>query len=212
MDETTASLIIAAVWTVGLAVWMVSLMRVFAARRAGDSARPVVLVPPTRFRGEASAVQREVGRALADTAPVVFGVTVSATPLGHDVEFSTAGTGPGSAGLGGVRGRFRIAAAGKEEVDVSCEVDFAEVDRRAARWTLTMVVGVGAPVVFLLPLLLMKFVAGSESAAVRGQALQVLQMVHVLWPPFLILYLLRQRPRRFAQALARSVVEKLRWR
>jgi hypothetical protein len=56
--------------------------------------------------------------------------------------------------------------------------------------------GFGAYILILMPLAiggvalaLWHFVAASDSAAVRWQSLQVLQISHVLWPPFLIYFL-----------------------
>ena len=46
--------------------------------------------------------------------------------------------------------------------------------------------GYGGLVIVLVPLLLWMYVVRSEDENVRGQVFQTLQMVHGVWPPFLV--------------------------
>jgi len=75
----------------------------------------------------------------------------------------------------------------------------AEVDD--SKYTRRFLLGLGAYVLILMPVVIggaavamWHFVAPSERPAIRWQSLQILQISHVLWPPFLI-YALWNRPR-----------------
>jgi hypothetical protein len=72
------------------------------------------------------------------------------------------------------------------EADI--ESNLSALDRRFARWvTLFLVV---IPVVIAAgAALLLSVVVPAHLPAVRWQALQILQIMHVLWPPFLIVFL-----------------------
>jgi hypothetical protein len=66
------------------------------------------------------------------------------------------------------------------------EIDDATYNRRFA-------MGMGAFVLLLMPAViagvagaLWHYVAASDTPSVRSQSLQIMQIVHVLWPPFLI--------------------------
>jgi hypothetical protein len=72
---------------------------------------------------------------------------------------------------------------------MTAEIDDAAFNRRFA-------LGLGAFVLILMPAvvagvpwLLWNYVATSDAPGVRWQSLQVLQIVHVLWPPFLIYFM-----------------------
>jgi hypothetical protein len=69
--------------------------------------------------------------------------------------------------------------------------DLQRLDRRFRRLLGLFVVLIPL-VVAGVALLLMRLVVPSELPAVRWQALQVAQIVHVLWPPFLVLFLHRR--------------------
>jgi hypothetical protein len=68
------------------------------------------------------------------------------------------------------------------------ESDLAPLDRRFARWVGAFLFVIPA-VVAGLALLLLHLAVPSTLPAIRGQSLQILQIAHVLWPPFLITFL-----------------------
>ena len=84
--------------------------------------------------------------------------------------------------------KLRRAMTGTE---ARIETDLARLDRRFRRGV-GLFVALIPPVVAGIALLLMRLVVPSELPTVRWQALQVAQVVHVLWPPFLLLFLHRR--------------------
>jgi hypothetical protein len=68
-----------------------------------------------------------------------------------------------------------------------------------------IVVGLGALVVVGLHLALRTYVLPSPHEAVRAQVIQMVQAVHVLWPPFLIAGLARLLHRHLGQEVERMV-------
>lgn len=83
--------------------------------------------------------------------------------------------------------------------------------RRSAVIALAIALGVGLPVVALITLLLVRFVVGSADPGVRWQVLQVLQVVHVLWPPWLLLWV-GGRYQRVVEGLLAQAVDRVRFR
>lgn len=80
---------------------------------------------------------------------------------------------------------------GMNGTEATLETDPTRLDRRFRRLLAIFVVLIPLVVAGVV-LLLMRLVVPSELPAVRWQALQVAQIVHVLWPPFLILFLHRR--------------------
>ena len=75
--------------------------------------------------------------------------------------------------------------------EATIETDLRRLDRRFRRLLGIFLVLIPLVVAGVV-LLLMRLAVPSELPAVRWQALQVAQIVHVLWPPFLILFLHRR--------------------
>jgi len=59
--------------------------------------------------------------------------------------------------------------------------------QRVRRVSLGIIVGLGLPVMLAVGLIVWLFVIPSEEPAVRWQVLQCLQIVHALWPPFMVI-------------------------
>lgn len=68
-----------------------------------------------------------------------------------------------------------------------------------------VVVALGALVTIGLYLVLREFVLPSESPGVRGQVFQMVQAVHVLWPPFLLAGFARRSRRLVGEEVRRAV-------
>ncbi len=84
------------------------------------------------------------------------------------------------------------ADAGTQSFRVRYELD---VSAAVGRWTarlLLFVVLVELPAVILVPLALGWFCVGDPNPAIRYQVFQAAQIAHVLWPPFLFLYLMKR--------------------
>lgn len=91
-------------------------------------------------------------------------------------------------------------------VALKTDIDFTKL-ARICRWIMAAFVFVLQPVVVIgVTWLLFAFVVPSERGAVRWQALQILQISHVLWPPFLIYYLYRRFRREITANIAHLAV------
>jgi hypothetical protein len=88
-------------------------------------------------------------------------------------------------------------------VEAVIETDLAPLDRRFTRWV-GLFVALIPLVVAGLALLLLRLAVPAELAPVRWQSVQIAQVVHVLWPPFLLLFL-HQRMRKALLGAASDV-------
>ena len=57
--------------------------------------------------------------------------------------------------------------------------------------SLSLILGLGLPAILIVGGVIWYFVVNSPNPSVRWQVLQLLQLVHVIWPPFLVLYFYR---------------------
>jgi hypothetical protein len=74
---------------------------------------------------------------------------------------------------------------------VSYVLGFDRLARRVKIVTLSIILGIGLPVLVIVGGLIWYFVLPSPNPAVQWQVFQTLQIAHALWPPFLILGLYR---------------------
>jgi hypothetical protein len=70
---------------------------------------------------------------------------------------------------------------------VSYVLGFDRLARRVKLVTLSIILGIGLPVLLIVGGLIRYFVLPSQNPAVQWQVLQTLQIAHALWPPFLFL-------------------------
>ena len=84
--------------------------------------------------------------------------------------------------------------------DISYTLDLGRTRRKFAAISLCINI-LGFAAVTVLPYMLYTRIASSENPNVRQQALQVMQMVHPLWPPFLIMGIYRSLERSIARYL-----------
>jgi hypothetical protein len=78
--------------------------------------------------------------------------------------------------------------ASQGTVDVNYRLGFARLVRRLRKIALGVILCVGLPILCIVGAVIWHFVIPSQNPAVRWQVLQTFQIVHVLWPPFLIVY------------------------
>jgi hypothetical protein len=76
---------------------------------------------------------------------------------------------------------------GHDTTRVSYVLGFDRLARRVKIVTLSIILGVGLPVLVIVGGLIWHFVLPSQNQAVQWQVFQTLQIAHVLWPPFLFL-------------------------
>lgn len=101
-----------------------------------------------------------------------------------------------------VHATFSLSAREPQKTTVIVHHDRGAV-RRAAAVSRALSVYLGLPVVVILTAVLLRFVVHAEQPAVRAQAFQIMQAVHVLWPPFLVQYLGKRNQRLADEALLR---------
>lgn len=83
---------------------------------------------------------------------------------------------------------FQFVSQGENRVLVTYQIGFKRLRRQLRRTALILILGVGLPVISILGSLIWLLVVSHPNPFVRWQVLQSLQAVHVLWPPFLVIY------------------------
>lgn len=199
MDEQTARIIVYAITAVAILVWLAGLQTLASALRA----RRTINESFGRFAiedvqsGDQIVGEVEVDGAPADLSakaasvlvrnlvPILRNVSVLHQDAGH-LEFNYRGseTGPSQ------RGRLQFAGRPGNRT----QIDYAvEVPRNLGLlWAGFIVQAVGLLIVIALFVVMQQFVVPSPDPAIRWQVLQMLQVAHPLWPPFLLAYLYRQ--------------------
>ena len=89
-------------------------------------------------------------------------------------------------------------------VRVDASADVTRLARIFERIMFVIVFPVALLALIVIPSVIWRFVVPSENPAVQWQSVQILQIVHVLWPPFLIYFLYRSR-RRSVEVLAENL-------
>ncbi|QDU56432.1 hypothetical protein [Aeoliella mucimassa] len=80
---------------------------------------------------------------------------------------------------------FTFATTRSNQVEVTYQLDFTNFARRQRTIALALILGLGLPVLALAGLLIWNLVIFNPQPGARWQVMQTLQIVHVLWPPFL---------------------------
>jgi hypothetical protein len=202
MDEQLARLIVVALTAVGAVAWLTALAVTLRAR--GD--RPPVglgealpfeidkspaasaIVGSIEVDGQAQELAAKLTEQLARTGLLPIGLIKILKSDQKEVVFEPAGTTSFfSAGFG--RGRFRFSGLGPRT-----QIDYAvETTSRTFLTTLSGVfLALGLAALIIVPWLQFQYVIPSPDPTVRAQALQTVQMIHFLWPPFLFAFVARQ--------------------
>lgn len=199
MDEQTAKAILYGITAISVIVWLAGLQALAWARRA----RRTMNEELGRFAiEEIQSGDQLVGEVEVDGAPAdlsakaasvlvrnLVGVLRNVSVLEQDpahIEFNYRGseTGPPQ------RGRLRFSARTLNRAQIAYAV---EIPRNLGLlWAGFAVQAVGLLVVIGLFIVMQEFVVSSPDPAIRWQVLQMFQVVHPLWPPFLLAYLYRQ--------------------
>jgi hypothetical protein len=205
----------AVVWLAGLAV-MARATRELRARAQDAAARFDIeersaagtLVGEGEVDGRPEELSDKLAGLLARDGMPPFGpVKIVACDRGELV-FESAGPGAGAPGMmaGGVRsGRFRFSPVGsRTRIEYAIEAPSGRV-LIAMGW-LFVVLGLAALAAGCW--IMFAYVIPSPNPGVRGQALQMVQVCHFLWPPFLFAALSRQ-PARMIQARVSAMIHNL---
>jgi hypothetical protein len=220
MDEETAKTVVIAITAVGAVAWLAGLVVMLRASRervarANESAEQYTLEGPSppgtiigsaEISGSSEALSTKLAERLARDGLGSFGPVkiLSSTP--KEVIFEAAGTNLGSAGYSGSgfrRGNVRFGGFGSRT-----RVDYAvEISPRGVLLALGWVaLALGLIALVVTPWLQFTYVL--PNANLRTQAIQTVQMVHFLWPPFLFAFLSGQ-PRRIVRAQMEALVNNL---
>jgi hypothetical protein len=81
----------------------------------------------------------------------------------------------------------RVTSVGPARSQVAYELDARPLQRRLGKVGLVVVFAAGLPTLLIVGALIWYLVLPSRMLAVRWQVCQTLQVVHALWPPFMVL-------------------------
>jgi hypothetical protein len=169
MDEQTAKIIIVAGFAVGFVVWLAALQLY---RRMADA--PHVERLEAKLSGVSPA---EAIRSMVDGALPAGGQAKLSRPRENALHISQSG----------VEMDLTASHAGGQTLVVA-EIDDSTLRRRFQIPLAILVTLVMPLVVAGVPVALWYFAAPDARPPVRWQCLQVLQISHVLWPPFLVYF------------------------
>lgn len=104
--------------------------------------------------------------------------------------------------------KFDLRDSGNGQVSVEYRLGFERLRHLLKRVALGLILGLGLPVMGIIASVIWFFVVHSNTPAVRWQVLQSLHVIHVLWPPFLIMWFYsagRRHCRTYVANLLRSL-------
>jgi hypothetical protein len=167
MDESTASLVVVVGTAAGALLWILGLLCYRRMLRG-----PVELTRRTRVAGRAAdQVMKGFLRAVATQFPIV---ERSDNRVAFRLPFALVG--------------IRFDRDGND-VSVILAATLSR-SRRLLLWIMAVLVCFLAPGTLIgLSWALLTFAAPSEQPGVRGQVFQIVQAIHVLWPPFLLVFI-----------------------
>jgi hypothetical protein len=204
MDQQTATLIFFAIMAVGFLVWLWSLQKALALGRrkveidwrmlpeeqakAGD-----VETGARTVRGEPEALSQALARSLTQLGAGGFAPLFEITERTAN-RIALKKTGPlvcnQPAGMWFSEAEINFDYLGNDTTRVSYVLGFDRLVKRVRAIVLSIILGIGLPIMIIVGALIWILVLPSPAPAVRWQVLQTMQIAHALWPPFLFLGLL----------------------
>jgi hypothetical protein len=198
MDPEVARVVLAVITAAGAVVWLAGLGFLLAssrARQGGTRHDPAELAlagespegwlsGSAEVAGQASALVSRAAAVLAQGSPS-FGQLMILEKADDHVRFERAGVGVGKppAGQWFRRGELRFMPLGSGRTRVEWAVEPAAM--RGLLWLGGLFQAAGLAALVLGAWAVYTFLASSHDPAARWQTLQMLQVVHFLWPPFL---------------------------
>jgi hypothetical protein len=220
MNSDTASLIFVSIMATGVAVWLWSLIRALRLGLApGHADRFTADGAPAwdtetgelAIRGERASLSKALVRSLRQPNVGMFGAQFRVTEQSSE-RLSLEKTGPlicnQPAGLYFSEAELSFVTIGDGKVRVSYRLGYARLVRLFRKISLCIIFGAGLPTILIVGLILWFLVVRNENPTIRWQVFQTFQIVHVLWPPFLFMWLYslgRRRSRIFMENLIASV-------
>jgi hypothetical protein len=187
------------IWGTGVVFWALALRRSlaylsptevrewFASDLAGDPQRsdPAARRGAVEAGGRPEALCEEVARRLTGDLGGTFVVREE-----RDTLVSTNTLPPAFSQFGWAnvsRAVVRVTSAGLARSLATYELDARPLRRRLGRVALVVALAAGLPTLVAVGALIWWLVLPSQVPAVRWQVFQTFQIVHALWPPFLVL-------------------------
>ncbi len=217
MTVALARAVFFVIWGAGVVAWALGLRRSLSLLQQPlgsqdwggggdfeDESDPGSFTGELEVEGRPSAVQQEVEGRLPEVLGPYFALRRSAMGLelrnGRPPTFSQVGWSNVS------QARLAFRSAGLARTCVSYECDVKELRRKLGRIALTVVLAAGVPTLVVVGALIWLLVVPNESPAARWQVFQTAQVVHALWPPFMIVGKLKANVREVESSL-RALVE-----
>jgi hypothetical protein len=196
MSSETAQIVLAAIAGIGFIAWLAGLQFLFSSARVGrndtaatgDFSEPPPdnwMVGSAEVDGQPAVLAKKAAALLVKQAPGPFGPIKIMEASDNRLAFERVG--PAAGNMQGQwlrRGEMRFTAIDGKRT----RIDYA-IERSPLRWLLWLgglflVLGLIALVVGAW--LIATLVVPSPDPAVRSQAIQMVQAIHFLWPPFLM--------------------------
>jgi hypothetical protein len=208
MSSQLATVVVLGAAFIGAVVWVVSFLKAWRSASLIEEGE-TALAGEATLEGEPEEVSKKIARSLVGgpSHSIIQVRVVDAGPSG--VRVRTPKGGALMPMTGGLEGEFKIRRAADGKVKVALRTNKG-AERRAAKITMWICLLIGLPVLVGVPALLMALVVASPHPAVRWQSIQVVQIVHVLWPPFLFLWLGRRTQRVIEEGLG-QVLDRLKY-
>lgn len=213
MDPEVGKWIVIAFATVGAAVWLAGLWFMIGATRERqarameaaqrfeieETAAAGTIVGEAEVAGQPEELSAKLASLLVREGMGPFGPIKIVACDHRELVFEAAGMTTGASGhtpSGGVRrGRFRLTPSGsRTRVEYAIEVPTGRI-LLGLGWLFVLL---GLVALLAVCAIMFTYILPSPNPNVRGQAFQMVQVVHFLWPPFLLGSLSRQ-PARFVR-------------
>jgi hypothetical protein len=231
MDTDLARIIVIAIASVGTVVWLAAVAVMARASRErqariqlaserfemdgfpgrpGDGSRSGFhsaspIVGEVEVQGKPEELSAKLASLLARDGLGPIGPVKILSRNEREIWFESAGPGVGQAHATVRRGRFRLEGFGtRTRVEYALDAPSG----RVLLWLGWGFVALGLAALVIIATVLLTFIVVSPSPAWRGQAVQMVQAVHFLWPPFLFAFLARQ-PEKLIRGRVEAMVHNL---
>jgi hypothetical protein len=206
MTAETAQTILYSICAVGFVVWLIGLLFLVSCARKPRSApaerfelaeatRPNMILGETEIEGRPAELATKAASILAEGKIASFGPVKILERTSERVAFEGATVSPNTPGLSRCvrRGEIRFASTGMDRTRAEYSIEVSGGRGLLLAGAIVQALGLVALIGGFL--LIRTFVVPNENLGIRGQTVQMVQVVHFLWPPFLFGGLYRMRIR-----------------
>jgi len=199
MDSDTANTVFFSIMAVGAVVWLWSLMKAARlGRAAGDQDRMTLEseqeyafeTGKVTIRGEPADLSKALAGAIQQLGLSMFGSLFKVTERSAErivIEKTRPLICNQPMGLYFSEAEFSLASGSQGTTVVSYQLGYVRLLQLLRKVALGVILGVGLPGMLVVGFVVWHFVVQSDEPSVRWQVFQTLQIVHVLWPPFMIM-------------------------